>query len=59
VLPAREIGRFDGVFQQIVGVKRDHEGEHAAQRDRTALFAETGDLLVDVVGRRRGQVDNH
>ena len=43
----------------IVGVKRDHEGEHPAQCDCAALFAEAGDLLVDVVGRRARQVDNH
>jgi len=40
-------------------VERDDEGEHPAQRDRATLFAQSEDLLVDVVGRRTRQVDNH
>ena len=58
MLAAGEVGRLDGVLEQIVGVKRDHEREHPAQRDRAALFAKADDLLVDVVGRRvRRQID--
>ena len=37
----------------------DDQGQHPAERDRAALFAQRDDLLVDDVGRGVGQVDDH
>lgn len=43
--------RLDRVLEDLFGVGDNHQGEHPAECDRTTLFAQRGDALVDVVGR--------
>src|SRR4051812_33672087 len=59
MLAAGEVRRFDGVFENLLGVWRDDERQDPAHRDRAALLAEADDLLVDVVGAGVGQIDDH
>ena len=49
VLVAGRDGGVDGVLAASSRVRDDHQRQHAAQRDRAALLAQRGDLLVDLV----------
>ena len=66
--PQREVGVAGGIgrIQPDSALEAEPGGpvladalQHPAHGDRTALFAEPDDLLVDLSGRGRGQRDNH
>jgi hypothetical protein len=59
MLAAGEVGRFDGVLEDLLGVGSDDQRQHSPHRDRAAFFPKADDLLVDVVGSGLRQIDDH
>lgn len=59
MLTAGPVGRLDRLLKHRFGIGGDDQRQHPAEGDRTALFAQSDDLLVDRPGIGLGQIDNH